>query len=140
MKKVIKFLVIVAVLVGAAAAWFTNTGNIQSVVFRAKGRVKSEAKKMSRKTTPTDQGIQEAKQCRQMLERIQNAKRRAEERTGVSGATVTWAEVLPLMNMKSIPQCPSGGEYQLNPALQCPSCSIGGNGTVDPADDHIIYY
>ncbi len=138
MKKIIKILVVVVIVLGVAVVWVKNPGDIQSKVRRLVGRGQVESKKFLKVDTARD--VDKARACRQMLERIRNAKRAAEEKKGIVGATVTWNDVLPEMGLKEIPRCPSGGVYHLNGPLQLPSCSIANNGTPDTADDHIIHH
>ena len=140
MKKVIKILVVIVIVVAGGVVWVKNPGDIQSKILRSKAQAEKKAKQLMKSTQLTPEDIERGKQCRQMLDRIQRAKRAAEEKKGISGATVTWEEVLPILNMKDMPKCPSGGVYKLNPPLVVPSCSIGNNRTIETADDHIIYY
>ncbi len=140
MKKVIKILVVIVVILGGVVVWVKNPGDIQSKILRSKAQAEKKAKEIMKSTKPTPEDIERGRQCKQMLDRIQRAKRAAEERKGISGATVTWDEVLPILNMKELPKCPSGGVYKLNPPLVVPSCSIGNNRTIQTEDDHIIYY
>jgi len=140
MKKIIKFLVVIVVILGGVVVWVKNPGDIQSKILRSKAQAQKKAQELIKTTKPTPQDIERGRQCRQMLEGIQRAKRAAEEKKGVSGAAVTWDEVLPFLHMKEIPKCPSGGVYKLNPPLVVPSCSISNNRTIETDDDHIIYY
>jgi len=138
MRKIIKILLFIAILVFAAVIWFNNVGDIRWRVLGVRVGVRREFRKVMEAGEATPEDIEKAKACRDMLHRIMRAKRAAEERKGYAGATVTWDDILHLMNLKEIPVCPAGGTYHINPPLQVPSCSIGNNGTVDPADDHII--
>ncbi|HQH12058.1 MAG TPA: hypothetical protein PLS31_06465 [Candidatus Sumerlaeota bacterium] len=138
MAKVIKILIAAVVIIGAVFVWTQNVGDIQGKVMGAKAQAKKKAREIQRAGETTPEEIEKAKQCRDMLVRIAQAKRAAEERKGVAVANTTWQEILPFLKMNDIPKCPSGGTYHINPAVQAPTCSIGGNGTVDPADDHII--
>jgi len=140
MKKVIKILVVIVIVVAGAVVWVENPGDIQSKILRSKAQAEKKAKQLMKATKLSPEDIERGKQCRQMLDRIQRAKRAAEEKKGISGATVTWEEVLPILNMKDMPKCPSGGVYKLNPPLVVPSCSISNNRTIETEDDHIIYY
>jgi hypothetical protein len=140
MSKVIKILVVVVIVLAGVVVWVKNPGDIQSKILRTKFQAEKAAKDMAKAGKVTPEGIEKGKQCRDMLERIMRAKRAAEERKGVAGVSHTWEEVLPFLNMKEIPRCPSGGQYSLNPPLQVPSCSIGNNRTIDTADDHIVYH
>jgi len=138
MRKIIRILTLIAILVLAAVVWFNNVGDIRWRVLGARVRVRRELKKVMEVGKATPENIEKAKACRDMLHRIMRAKRAAEERKGFAGVTITWKDILPLLNMKEIPLCPAGGTYRINPSLQVPSCSIGSNGTVDLTDDHII--
>lgn len=140
MSKIIRFLVVVVIVLAGVFVWFKNPGDIRYKILRTRSRAERAAKDMAKAGKVTPEGIEKGKQCRDMLERITRAKRAAEERKGVAGISHTWEEILPLLNMKEIPRCPSGGQYSLNPSLQVPSCSIGNNRTIDTADDHIIYH
>lgn len=141
MSKVIKILIAVVIVIGGAVVWIKNPGDIRYKILRTKSQAKKMAKDMSMAKEVTPEDIEKAKQCRDMLERITRAKRAAEEKKGITGVNVTWEEVLPFLNMKEIPRCPSGGQYSLNPMVQVPSCSIGNNRTaLDTADDHIILH
>ena len=140
MPKAVKIIIAVVVLLGAVGVWVKNPGDIQSKILRSKAKAQKKAKSMMNAGKITEESIQKARECRQTLERIQRAKRAAEEKRGISGVTVTWEEVLPFMNEKEIPRCPAGGVYKLSPALQVPTCSISNNRTVDTADDHMVYF
>jgi hypothetical protein len=92
-----------------------------------------------------------ARICRENLQRIQSAKRKAAQDRGVTVGEVTWDEVLHVLHPNYIPgrsprqrfnelmpKCPGGGTYSLGTLQEVASCSIGGNDNMDPADDHLI--
>lgn len=139
MKKFIKIGITIVIVLGLAVVWFANPGDIQSKILRSKANAEVKAKKLMKSTKISPEKIERAKQCRDNLERIQRAKIAAQQRHPV-GYQVTWKEVLQNMNMQQMPKCPDGGNYKLNPPLQVPTCSIGGNGTIPTEDDHAIYH
>ena len=140
MAKAIKIVIVIVAILAGVIVWIKNPGDIRSKVIRTKAKTEKQAKKLMKSQKITQEDIAKAKQCRDMLERIQRAKLAAEQKKGISGVTLTWEDVLPHLNMKQIPRCPAGGAYKLNPPLQVPSCSIGNNRTVDTVDDHMIYH
>lgn len=79
----------------------------------------------------------EAQKCRENMQRIENAKKRAAQNKGTEIGTVTWDEVLPHLNDKK-PVCPSGGVYTLNDLQHNCTCSMGPRGTMDAQDDHLL--
>ncbi len=79
----------------------------------------------------------EASQCRENLRAIERAKRVVAERKGQVAGFITVQEVEQAMG-HPLPRCPSGGTYTLQALVELPTCSIDGNGTLEPRDDHII--
>lgn len=137
--KTITGAIIVGLVVGYFAApdwvldWFRNVrtraGNIAYRIERS----------VAGKPGDRARAIELARQCRAMLRRIESAKRAcAQRRLYNPGDTVPWDEVLKEMGLKEIPRCPAGGEYILGTIGDHVKCTIGANGTPDPADDHIV--
>lgn len=140
------------VLIGAAVLGFVNAEQLimraRYVFFGAKGAVSQVATVNAGQSTGTPA---QAEACRGLLTLIQNGKRRAAADRGQAVGSVTWEEVLFAMNrlpqrgnnrpaaiQAAMPVCPAGGKYDLGPLHERPTCSIGGNASVAPDDDHII--
>jgi hypothetical protein len=140
MAKFIKILIGVVVVIAGVIIWIKNPGDIQSRALQAETQAKRKASEVLKTKAVTPHSRAQAKLCRDMLRRIQNAKRAAEQRKGLVGVNVTWKDVLPYLKMTEIPRCPSGGTYNLNPTVQSPSCTIGGNGTIETTDDHSVVF
>ena len=45
---------------------------------------------------------------------------------GTNGQDLAWADVLIYLPQNEVPQCPSGGKYDLRPIGYVPKCSVGG--------------
>jgi hypothetical protein len=76
--------------------------------------------------------------CRDMLRRIETAKRSVSSKSGISIGSPSWDDVLREMRLRTIPRCKGGGSYILGTYQESARCSIGGNGTNERADDHIL--
>lgn len=113
--------------------------------YRGKGAVSTMGS-----TQPTG-NLYHARQCRENLHRIQTAKRKAGQDRGNPVGNVSWDEVLKVMYPqqnfralpageinKLIPKCPGGGTYALNTLEAVPKCSLTGQQSISPEDDHII--
>lgn len=85
----------------------------------------------------TGNSRRDAEICRTNLQRIESAKRSAARARGNELGSVTWEEVLPYLGNER-PRCPAGGTYTLGNLQMNARCSVGGNGTVDTADDHAL--
>lgn len=151
MKRLLIIGVLVAVAAGAVLLGFVNpesaVGRVRYVGFRALGLVSSVA-------PPKPQGpdgVSSARICRENLDRIQNAKRRAGDLRQNSIGNVTWEEVIAAMYPndprvrgdsrrvnKLMPKCPDGGSYSLGTMQEVCKCSIGGQNTATIEDDHVI--
>lgn len=82
---------------------------------------------------------QRAALCRENLKRIESAKRAIHSRGGFATGAVSWTEVeAHFGGALQVPRCPGGGEYYLGTMEQMARCSIGGNGTPDRGDDHLV--
>ena len=90
---------------------------------------------------PKARGVGAARACQKNLQIIQSAKREVVKRKGVeAGGRISWDNVNDVLKERGyqVPiRCPSGGRYQLHGIDVNCRCSIGANGTADPADDHI---
>jgi len=91
----------------------------------------------SKQVTPA-QVMENAKICRQNLRSIESAKRAIAQKLGKPAGDVSWSAVLQEMQLREPPKCPDGGEYTLGRIEELPRCTIGAQGNVDPADDHIL--
>jgi hypothetical protein len=81
-----------------------------------------------------------AASCRANLEMVERAKAGIRQRGNARATgTVSWKEVMAFHNLHQ-PQllCPAGGAYDLGTMSQAAKCSIGGNQSTDPKDDHLI--
>ncbi|MFN3651246.1 MAG: competence type IV pilus major pilin ComGC [Armatimonadota bacterium] len=69
-----------------------------------------------------------AKTCQHNLKQILGAKERwAMETNQAADATPTWDDlVIPGRFLNRQPECPSDGDYEINPLDEVPTCSIGG--------------
>ena len=87
-------------------------------------------------------GLEAAKICRRNLQQIQAAKREVVKAKGIlPGGVIEWNDVyaaLAKQGVKTQIRCPAGGKYTLNKDGTNATCSIGANGTPDPADDHVF--
>lgn len=86
----------------------------------------------------TSQEQRNAEICRGNIRRIELAKRAAAQQKGIPAGDVPLADVLMELKMPALPKCPSGGHYVLGPVNTTVRCTIGGNGTADPKDDHLV--
>jgi|YNPBryBLVA2012_1023415.scaffolds.fasta_scaffold80337_1 prepilin-type N-terminal cleavage/methylation domain-containing protein len=65
--------------------------------------------------------------CMANLRQIEQAKERyAIEYRRPNDAPVAWSDLLPAY-LKQQPECPSGGEYDLNSVGEIPTCSVEGH-------------
>ncbi|HNM46298.1 MAG TPA: hypothetical protein PKH51_04700 [Candidatus Sumerlaeota bacterium] len=85
----------------------------------------------------TGDTIKNAAACRENLTRIETAKRTIAQRSGLTTSEVSANAILKELGGRA-PVCPSGGKYILGNNQVVARCSIGGNNTVDPSDDHLI--
>ncbi|AXA36229.1 MAG: hypothetical protein D6691_08195 [Candidatus Hydrogenedentota bacterium] len=144
------YLTVVAVLGGCVWFFSTNTGPVamwfRSLFFRARAHAVNPVP-----IKPLG-NVQAAQACRENLQRIQTAKRRVAEKRATTTGVATWEEVLremypqyasrrfdPTFVQQLMPRCPAGGVYELGRLEELAKCSVGANGTVDSADDHVIY-
>lgn len=81
---------------------------------------------------------EDARICRENLKRLESAKREVADLQGRNVGTVSWEAVAKRFPGGVVPQCPAGGEYNLNPLGQLPQCSIGSNAPGDQSDNHVI--
>jgi hypothetical protein len=136
--------VLLALFTTGVLNWDTTEGWIRHYFFRAKG----VAQNLGNTGPVGDTNL--ARLCRQNLERIQAAKRKAAFDRGQQVGVVTWEEVLrqlpevpkrrltPAEYDKFVPHCPAGGTYILGTLEEVPRCSIGGQNTLSLEDDHVI--
>lgn len=136
--------VVVALFTYGVLDWDRTVGWIRHYFFRAKG----VASTLGNTGPAGDVNI--ARLCRQNLNRIQAAKRKAAFERGQQVGAITWEEILrqmpdvpkrrltPAEFDKYVPHCPAGGTYTLGTLEEVPRCSIGGQGTLSLEDDHII--
>lgn len=78
-----------------------------------------------------------ASACRNNLQRIENAKRRAADRLSISVGAVPASEIARELGGQW-PICPAGGAYNAGTLEITAHCSIAGNGTIEKGDDHHI--
>ena len=86
---------------------------------------------------PTGNAVKDAENCRENLRRIQSAKRAVMARGGLTVNDVSIDAVKKELG-GTVPRCPNGGEYVLGNMQTNVRCTIAGNRTTDPADDHMI--
>lgn len=123
-----------------------TVGRIRYYFFAAKGKAEQITN-----SAPAIGNLEQARQCRENLHRIQAAKRKAAQDRGNALGAITWEEVLQAMYPNYvirrmspsqinalIPKCPSGGTYSVGTLEEVPRCSVAGNNTLSVEDDHII--
>lgn len=83
--------------------------------------------------------LEEARQCRVVIRRIESAKRAVAKDMGLAyGAEVPVQKICTQMGLQELPKCPAGGRYRVMPVGKVVRCSIGVNRTDDLNDDHIV--
>ena len=138
----VKWLILI-VAVAAGGGWFFLIAKpdqqkevekrLQSAAYDAKWRAGAL-------TQPKSQllgNVEAARKCRENLKRIESAKRAAAQKRSLAVGTVPLDAILQEMDVRTLPRCPSGGEYTIGTLGTMVTCSIGGGGTPDKADDHI---
>jgi len=75
--------------------------------------------------------------CRDNLRRIEAAKRVVAGKSAQNIGEVNRDAVIKELKGE-MPHCPSGGSYLIGTNEQQVRCSIGGNGTSDTTDDHMV--
>ncbi|MCC6548401.1 hypothetical protein IT570_14685 [Candidatus Sumerlaeota bacterium] len=145
-KKLVILLVIVgfAIVVAGALGLFdlrTATTAIQvqtsKIATKASEAAKSIPNAANVDVAATGDTIKNSEICRANLRRIEGAKRTIAQRSGLTVSEVSAEAVAKELGGKPI-VCPSGGQYILGNNQVVARCSIGGNNTVDPSDDHLI--
>lgn len=150
MRTYLKWIVIGAVvafaIIGLGLLNQDTVGHIRYYFFRAKGKAAQITS-----SGPVVGNLEQARQCRENLHRIQAAKRKAAQDRGNAIGAITWEEVLQAMYPNYairrmgaaqlntlIPKCPAGGTYSVGTLEEVPRCSLSGNNTLSVEDDHII--
>ena len=137
-------LAVIAIAIVAVIAGLVYFGVLSKAEVETTGRktvtdVKNlGAKVVSPLEGTSPQAAQTARQCQDLLKRIESAKRAIADSTGRAVGAISWDEVLRHMSLSKAPTCPGGGTYSLNNLGIAATCSIGGNGTTDRSDDHTI--
>lgn len=79
-----------------------------------------------------------AEVCRINLAAIDTSKKAwARDTVAAESTAPTWNDLVPTYLLKK-PSCPKNGTYSIRNISEPPRCSIGGNGTVDVSDDHVV--
>ncbi len=148
MKRVVKFLILAAILAasamfalgGGGGDWRRTLGIARTHASNAAHRagVSVENLQLPGGSPAGGDAIECARQCRENLSRIHTAKAAIRSKTGIEVRDVSWDAILKEMGGGSIPRCPCGGTYKPGTMQERPTCSIGANGTTDRADDHAI--
>ena len=152
MKSKLVIAAIVAAVVGAFVLGVVDRdaalGWVRYVFFRARGEASSIGSNLGKPVGTVEQ----ARLCRQTLERIQAAKRKAAQDRGNTVGEVTWEETIKAMYPQEagrltharitelMPKCPCGGTYTLMSLIEVPRCSISGNNSVNLEIGHIIRF
>ncbi|GAB4317102.1 MAG: hypothetical protein Kow0059_09990 [Candidatus Sumerlaeia bacterium] len=137
MKKVITIIVVLGVIVGIGALFYTGVLDWDQIRNRSRGAVYQAEGVISRSLEGPKGDPKAAAICRENLKRIESAKRQvAAEKSIVVGA-VSRDDVARKLGGQ-LPVCPSGGTYSINELGRMPTCSIGSAGTPDKSDDHAI--
>ena len=109
---------------------------VRHVYYRVVGGASSAMKSSgpSRGGNPAD-----AQKCRENLRLIESAKAKTRTLGPRAVGGVSWSEIMKELDLHQ-PKllCPARGEYTLGSMTSAARCSIGGNSTPDPLDDHLI--
>ena len=141
MLKGLGFLLLVGAVVGALF-WLkicdvrTARMNVKGYGGAAIGTV-SQLASTGAPAKASDRSNASSKACRDNLNRIQTAKRSIASKTGITIGAVSQDALMRELGGK-MPRCPAGGTYQIGTHEVLSRCSVGGNGTMDGGDDHLI--
>lgn len=143
-KAIVAVVLLIAAIVGAAIYFgvidsrdITTPARVQASQLSAKAsemvdNIGSSGGGATKGGTP-----KQAAQCRANLKRIESAKKAAAKKSGISVGSISKDKVLKELGGK-VPVCPVGGSYSLGTLQIQARCSVGGNGTADAADDHLL--
>lgn len=148
MRRKLPFLIGTALLLALFAtdviSWHWTVAWARHYFFRAKATAEGITN-----TSPVG-NTDHARTCRENLHRLQAAKRKTAFDRGQQVGPITWEDVLRTMgNLPArrtsprvlqgyMPRCPGGGTYILGKLEEVPRCTIGGQGSINLDDDHII--